>query len=193
MTQTCSEVITAPPALLSAGSGDLLRCVPRCLLLRFRSNSSHIGLHLLLRPPAPSPPAALPAGHALLTPPAPAPPAAGQVPAAPFHAAAAATSHSPIHPAAPPPQPSANRPHEPLWQSWGGGARLWPAALWPGCPPIRDSLLFFPPLARDATIRRKQPVKDVHFTDCSSLSENSLLLLFSCLFSNASCDITEVT
>lgn len=195
----------APPALLSAGSGDLLRCVPCCLLFRFSSNSSHLRLYFLLRPPAPPPPAALPPSHAFLTPPTPAPPAAGQVPAAPFHAAAAPTSHPPIHPAAPPPQPSANWSHEPLRQPWGAGTRLWPAAPWPGCPPIRDSLLLFPPLAK----RRKEmqrldvntspptaPEGSTQVLACTSTSLTAPFHLkteFSCLFSNASCDTTEVT
>lgn len=186
----------AAPALLSAGSGDLLRCVPCCLLFRFCSKCSHVRLHFLLRPPAPSPPAALPPGHALLAPPAPAPPAAGQVPAASFHAAAAPTSHPPVHPTAPPPQPPANRSHEP--QPWGVGSRLWPAAHWPG-PPIRDSRLLFPPLAASASrpTAREGSMQALAWTSTSLTAEFCLktvcCFFFPRLFSNASCDTAEVT
>lgn len=139
----------APPALLSAGSGDLLRCVPCCLLFRISTISSHIRLYFLLRPSAPSPPAAHTPSHAFLTPPAPTPSAAGPVPAAPFYAAAAPASHPPIQPTTPPPQPSASWSYEPLWQPREIRTRPCSAALGPGCPPIRDSLICFPPLVND--------------------------------------------
>lgn len=138
-----------PPALLSAGSGDLLRCVPCCLLFRISTISSHIRLYFLLRPSAPSPPAAHTPSHAFLTPPAPTPSAAGPVPAAPFYAAAAPASHPPIQPTAPPPQPSASWSHEPLWQPRETRTRLCSAALGPGCTPIRDGLVCFPPLVNE--------------------------------------------
>lgn len=138
----------APPALLSAGSGDLLKCVPCCFLFCFSSNSSHIRPYFLC-PSAPSPPEAHTPSHTFLTPPTATPPATGQVPAAPFHAAAAPASHPPIQSSAPPPQPSARWSYEPLWQPWGVGTRLCSAALWPGCPPIRDSLIIFPPFVND--------------------------------------------
>lgn len=139
----------APPTLLSAGSGDLLKCIPCCFLFRFSSISSHFRLYFLHRASAPPPPAAHTPSRALLTPPTPAPPAAGQIPSAPFHAAAAPASHPPIQPSASPPQPSTSWSHEPLWQPWGFGTRLCSAALWPGCQPIRDSLIIFPPFVND--------------------------------------------
>lgn len=148
MAQTCSEVIMAPPTLLSAGSGDLLKCFPCCFLFHFSSNSSHFRLFHHC-PSAPSPPAAHTSSHAFLTPPTPAPPAAGQVSSAPFHAAATPASHPPIQLSASPPQPSTSWSHEPLWQPWGFGTRLCSAALWPGCQPIWDSLIIFPPFVNN--------------------------------------------
>lgn len=149
MMQTSSELIMAPPTLLSAGSDDLLKCIPCCFFFHFSSNSSHFRLYFLHRPSAPSPPATHAPSHAFLTPPTPAPPAAGQVPSAPFHAAAAPASHPPIQRSASPSQSSTSWSHEPLWQPWGFGTRLCSAALWPGCQPIWVILIIFPPFVND--------------------------------------------
>ena len=133
---------------LSAGSGDLLGCVSCCLLVFFGSDSGDVQQRLLFYPPAPSPPAALPTSHALPAPPASAPPTAGSLPAAPPHAAAAPASHPPLQPPAPPPQPPPSCSHDPQWEPWGVRTELRPAALGPGHPPIRDGLVFLPPLTK---------------------------------------------
>lgn len=133
--------------LLSAGSGGL-RCVSCSLLLLFGSGSGDVQrlLLLLLPPSAPSPPAALSPSHTLPAPSASTPPTTSSLPAAPPHPAAASASHPPLQPAAPPPQPPSSRTHDPLWQPQWIRSKLRPAAPGPSCPPIRDSLVFLPPL-----------------------------------------------
>lgn len=149
----------APCLHFSTGSGHLLRCIPCCLLLFFRSDSCDV--QLLLPPPAPSPPETLSASHAFTPPPASTSSTAGSLPAAPPYPAAASTSHSSLQPNSTSPQPP-SRSCEPWRKPWR--LRVHSAALWPGYSPVGLSHLFLQPLTSHSGLWTTLKTKASAFT-----------------------------